>query len=509
MDPLDPPTPPPPQQDPPSRATPSAEHGPDRLSVVLGNATLLGIGYMLMRRPRSAIVSLVGSVVLLSLIAYLPHVLAWRLLLPVWWAAVVAHTWWLAPRGRPLLRGAGKAAWRGRALTAACLLLVLFAWVRLDTWTIVRDAGAAHTDGDCERAVASLRWLGPAHSVAHAPSAARGEREREACELLLSALSTTNRPAEAEALREYLDHPGALWDGAGPERAELLLGEALEDGEAAEGAPPALAMVQEAFSQLSATLRSAPGQSERVRAVVESFLTDLVGAEPCTAKEIDAWLFAQTWEEPELAETTASQADQVPVRMFGCAEALRHTQVEASMVGYQEFLTAHPEHELAVRAAEALLSDGGYCDHPAAYPGAAAYEGGGPHAMWMSGLDPDDHGFPDSWQAATPDDTALVVCVEGPERGGYQETCYYEPGEDQVLPLYGTSVGVDFYASEFTVRAYELRTGELVEEYSEEIGDPCPDVLEYDSYYLDSVPSEYDSDYSDAGIRAVFDRLMD
>ncbi|WP_152521269.1 hypothetical protein [Nocardiopsis ganjiahuensis] len=476
---------------------------------MIGNATLLGIGYMLMRRPVLAIASLLGSIGLLALIAVYPYVLVWRVLLPVWWAAVVAHTWWSAPQKDPVLRGVENSVWRKRVLAAACLILVLLAWVRFDSWAITRDAEVAHADGDCDRAVASLRWLGAAHGVVHSSVASRGEEEREACELLIDALDTLGRPAAAEKLEAYLDHPGSLWDGAGPERAGLLL-EAVMDSndEVLEDDDPALATMEDAFAQLSVTLQSTPGQSERVGEVVESFLAALVEAPPCRTKEIDTWLFAQTWEEPELTEMVAPEADQVPIRMFGCADELGSTSVEAAYAAYQEFLTVHPEHALATKAAESLLSDGGYCEYPAAYPGAPAYEGGGPHAMWTVGIDPDEYDFPGSWQAETTDETVLVVCAEGPERGSLQQTCAYEPGESQLEPR--GFVEVDFYASEFTVEAYELRSGELVADYSAEVGDPCPGVLEYGSSpYLDIVPDEYDSDYSDADVRAIFDRLMD
>lgn len=500
MDPEDPP--------PEPRATPSTEHTPDRLLLVLGNATLLGIGYLLMRRPVLAIASLIGSAVLLALLAVFPYALVWRLLLPVWWVAVVAHTWWLAPRKGPVLRGVEKAVWAKRGLAAACLMLVLLALVRFDSWAIARDAEAAHADGDCDRAVASLHRLGAPHGVVHGSVAARGEEEREACELLIDALDTVDGAAAAEKIEAYLDHPGSLWDGAGLKRAEFLLASVLtrrvgvpEDDDSAP------ATMEDAFAQLSVTLQSTPGQSESVRAVVESFLDDLDTAPPCRAKKIDDWLFEQTWEEPELTETVAAGADQVPVRMFECAGVLSGTDVEAGSEAYQEFLTVHPEHELATEAAGSLLSDGAYCQYPAAYPGAPAYEGGGPYAMWTSGIDPDEYGFPDSWQAGTTDETVLVVCVDGPERGSHQQTCPYEPGTGQLLEPF---VEVDFYASEFTVEAYELATGELVAEYSEEVGDPCPAVLEYDSYtYLDIVPNTYDSDYSNADVRAIFDRLME
>lgn len=498
--------PPAPQPEPP------AEHAPDRFSVILGNATLLGIGYMLMRRPRLAIVSLIGSISLLSLIALYPHVVVWRLLLPVWWVALVLHAWQSAPNARPVFFSERSPVWLQRVLAAACLMLVSLAWLRIDTWTIVRDAETPHADGDCERAVSSLRWLSTAHGTAYGSLVSRGESEREACELLLTALDESEGPASATGLGAYLDHPGALWEGAGPRRAELLLDEALGEirwggVKVLEDDSPAWGTVEEAFAQLSTTLQDKPGQSEPVSAVVESFLADLAKAPPCKAKEIDTWLLAQTWEEPELAASIAPEADQLPARMFHCADDLSAADTDAA---YQEFLTAYPEHELAVRAAEALLSDGGYCDHPAAYPGASAYEGGGPHAMWMLGMDPEEYGFPDSWLADTVDRAALVVCVEGPERGSFQQTCYYEPGENQQLTSLEGFAEVDFYASEFTVKAYELRSGELVGDYSAEIGDPCPGELSYTNRHgFDIVPSKYNSDYSDADVRSIFAPLVD
>lgn len=486
---------------------PSTEHTPDRLFVVLGNATLLGIGYMMMRRPRLAIASLIGSLGLPALIAFYPYVLVRRLLLPVWWAAVVVHAWRSASRKDPVLRGVENSVWRKRALAAACLVWVLLAWVRVDSWAIVRDAEVAHADRDCDRAVASLRWLGAAHGVVHGSVASRGEGEGEACELLIDALDTLGRPTAAEKLEAYLEHPGYLWAGAGPERAENLFESVMDSrDEVLEDEDSALATIEEAFAQLSVTLQDTHGQSEGVREVVESFLAELDEAPHCRAKDIDTWLFEQTWEEPELNEAVAAEAGQAPVRMFDCADDLSRTDEEAANEAYQAFLMAHPEHTLATRAVENLLSDGSYCQYPAAYPGAPAYEGGCPHAMETVGIRPSEYDFPDSWQAQTTDETVLVVCVEGPERGSFQQTCAYEPGEGQLAQY----AEVDFYASEFTVQAYELRSGELVADYAEEVGDPCPGVIEYTTNpYLDTVPGTYDSDYSDADVRAIFDRLME
>ncbi|GAB3448723.1 hypothetical protein GCM10027570_22510 [Streptomonospora sediminis] len=526
MTPDDPPSenPPFPPQDGPATPAPAAEPGPaprpapDRISAVLGNATLLGIGYLLLRRPRLAALSLAVSAGLLALAAVYPHLLVWRFLLVVWWAALVLHTWRAvppapAPGERPAPRSRWSPLWRTRVLLAACLLLVAFGWLRFDTWTIVRYAEDAHAAGECDRAVDSLRWVGPTHGAAYGSAAERGEDERKACERLLTALAAEDAETAAEKLGAYLERPGARWDGAGPERAEFLLDVALQNNgaEFLGDDDPALDATEDAFTQLSSTLQDTPGQSGRVRAVAESFLADLSDTPPCKAKAIDDWLLGQDWKKPELAEPIAPEAERLPGRMFDCAESIGATDPDEAGAAYQEYLKAYPEHEFAADAAAALLSDEQYCEHPAAYPGAPAYKGDGPHAMQTFGIDAGEYGFPDSWQAGGVGETVLVTCVEGPERGRHQQTCYYDPGASQPLVTHQGNAKVDFYASKFSVKAYSLRTGEPVNNYSEEIGDPCPSVLEYEtSTYLDlGPPSEYDSDYSDADVRGIFDRLMD
>lgn len=515
---------------------PDPRRGPDRTSVLLGNATLLGLGYLLLGLRRLALAACVTALALVALAALFPHVTAWRVLLGLVWAGAVLHAWRLtspgvrdrspapAPQEEPPREngadrhdGTGRPPWRTRLLTAACVLLVAFAWLRLDTWAVLRDAEAAHTGGDCERALASLRWLVPAHRLAHGSAAERGAAQERACERLSVALDTPDRSDAARMLDEYQAMPGALWDGAGPERADLLLagviaGAKEQEGthEALEAHSPSLDTVEEAFAQLSETLESSPGQSGRAGAVAESFLAALDDIPPCRAREIDEWLLAQEWEDPALVRAMEPQAGRAPVRLFHCADDLGWlASSEEEAAARRDFLAAHPEHPLAERSAEGLLATGEYCAHPAAFPAAPAYEGEGPHAMHLTGLDPEEHDFPGSWRADGVRDTVLVVCVEGPEKGGYQRTCTYEPGADQLTLPFEDVASVDFYASAFTVQAFELRSGEPVEEYTAEIGDPCPAELEYDYYYFDSVPGEYNSDYTAADLRGIFDRLMD
>lgn len=474
-----------------------------RLAAALGNAGLLGVGYLLTRQLRAFVVSLAVSAGLLSLVIAWPGFMLWRILLVAWWSVVVLHGWRSASRERHefrLDRNERITLWRNRLIAFLCLLLAAFSWYRFDTWRIMSYAEAAHTAGDCDRATAALRWLGRGHRLANEPAVARGEAEQAACKQLTDALATMDPHEEAAKLAVYLQNPDARWAGAGTRRAEALFQEVWS----AEYLP--LDLVADAFAAVSATLREEPGQTEAALAVVERFRSDLAELaefDACQAETFNAWMDTQTWEPPELAEALAPEAEAWPERMIACTEAQGATDKSGEL--YQTFLTRFPDHALAEEAVRGLLDGELYCDFPTAYAAAPAYEGSGPHPAQFIGIDPEEYGFSDDWQAASVAETELAVCSDGPERGSYQETCYYEPGSDYLQPIGGyENQDVDFYASRFTVKAYEVRTGELVAEYSEEIGDPCPEELEYEYYYFDVVPGEYDSDYSDADVRGIF-----
>ncbi len=481
---------------PPRRAT-------DPIVAVACNATMLGIGYMLMRRPILAALALTGTGFLLWSAAVQTENPLWRVLLPVWGLAMILHAWWLARRTRTeRLVDLAEPDPARRSLifgiTTASLVLLTVAWFRLDAWWIVHDAETAQAEGDCERATSALEGLDAVHRVAFGPITLRGEEELEACDLLLTALDEA--PAEAVgALEDYMDHPGALWDGAGPKRAEFLLATAMAADD------PELPTVEDAFGQLSATLEQHPGQSETVRATVEGFMADLTGLSPCKGYKVDFWLASQSWDEPELTEPVAAASDQVPVRMLGCAQDRTATgDTVGAGILFREFLTGYPDHELAGEAATGILDSGAYCDNPVAYRNAPEYGGAAPHPMRLLGASPEGRDFPASWLAATADDTALVVCAES-EVGEFQESCQYRS------PSGGTFWGV-FYAHKFTIKAYEFKTGKLVEDYTREIGNPCPNELDgtYNTIYLYSSDTMLmmASEYTDADFREMFADLV-
>lgn len=515
------------QPDPPPFVPPPRPVPPppaDPVVAVLGNASGLGLGYALIRRPALAAGALIGTILLLALIVNDPEAWVWRVLLAAWWLAAVGHAFWITRRPTSELVDPEDAdpRWRPRVFTAGIVVLALvtIAWNRYDATAIVEAAEESHQSGDCQTAAESLGRLGAVHRLADGPTTLRGEEALEACELLLEAEDAD--PVTAEGLIEtYLDHPGARWDGAGPLRAERLFEVVVDSPESY------VTHLDDAFAQLSASLEDTPDQSERVRGIVEEFLADfpeVAGA--CAAMNIDDWLQEQDWEAPELSEPVAADAPQVPPRIVACARAFfEGDNLEGARDAYERFLADYPDHELVPEATDeleevetaierenviALFDQKTYCENPAPYRAAPAYEGDGPHAMQTFGIDPFEYDFPESWRAVDVDDTVLVLCVEGPERGSLQATCAYDAGASAIQPISGY-VDVDFYATRFEVRAFELRTGERVAAYSAEVGDPCPDILEYESYgYLDTgPPSEVDSEYSDKDVRDIFSRLMD
>lgn len=480
-----------------------------RLAVVLGNATLLGVGYVLTRQLRALAVTLIISAGLLSLVVAWPDFTLWRVLVVVWWVVVVLHGWRSASKERHgfrLDRSERIVLWRNRLIAVLCLLLVAFGWYRFDTWRITGYAEAAHTAGDCDRATAALRWLGRGHELANSPAVARGEDEGATCEQLIDALALEDPGRRAAALGAYIENPDARWADAGLQRTEDLF-DNVWSSETLE-----TVLIENAFVAVSDTLKDQPGQTEALLALVAEFRADLAERaelHACEVEEINAWLDTQTWESPELAEALAPEAEAWPERIIACTTSQGGTDYAGEL--YQKFLTRFPDHDLAGQALSGLIEDELYCDFPAAYAQSPAYEGKGPHPAQFTGIDPAEYGFADGWQSESAETAELAVCVEGPERGNLQETCYYEPGSDDLPPVGGGIhlEDVDFYATKFTVKAYALRTGELVAEYTKEIGDPCPDELEYEYYAFDVVPGEYDSDYSDKDVRGIFAPLLD
>jgi hypothetical protein len=485
----------------------------DLLAVLLGNATLLGVGYLFLRRWRLALLALAGTtalVIALGATAGSPIVLV---ALAVWCAAMVGHGWWLVRGSSPAAR-----PWSQRIVAGVVVVSLLALVVGLHTATerTVSDAAEAHAAGDCEQASALLENLGPVDRAMNGPMALEGAADLEACGLLLDAREIeragwSHRPAAAAAVATYMRHPNAQWEGAGPRRAELLL-DAAYDREGVHRKA-----MRAGFEQLTTTLDETPGQAGRVESVVGDFLADLAEErDHCAVRGLVEWVDGQDWAAPALAEPVAAASGEVPRRVLGCARALADAdRLTASRDAYQAFLQDFRSDRRADAASAELydvitgiqrknvrdlLDTYQYCADPAPYRGADPYRRNARNPMRVFGMDPTAHDFPRSWQANGLKNMVLVACVDGPKRGSYQDTCLYESDASP----FGSDVR--FYASRFDVRLYEVRTGRRVASFTEEFGEPCPPSIWVESFIPDFfVPPETKrSAFTSAEVRGMF-----
>ncbi|KAB8163713.1 hypothetical protein FH609_018760 [Streptomyces sp. 3MP-14] len=519
----------------PPPGTPQPALPPDPLAVGLANASLLGIGYALLRRPWLALGAAAGSVALLGSVVVTGS--RWlEALVALWWLACAAHGWHLARSTAKSSAGGG--SWRGgdrrlrlQALAVTGPVLLSFAIVRIDAQLIERDAVAAHRDGDCARTLSRLDEYGPFHRLFAAPLTERAERETEACELLLSAEGLADewqRDAAVRAFAQYAAHPGARWDGAGNRTADLHLALAEDDlDRSLAGETPALAS---GFDHLATVLDRQPGRAAEVEGVLDGFLDALPADNPCATRAVAGWLGEREPDGSALDRAADVVPTLEPAVSLDCGERLlERSRWEEARDVYRDLVDAHPDHEradeaadgveraeagielVAVRAlleAEPTAGEPRYCDDPAPYRAAPPYRGAGPHPALLLG---DEEGtatggeLPDSWLAEGPRDAVLIVCLGTPQMGDAIETCSYESD----LGIDGSSA-VTFRETRVPLRAFELRTGELVSDRALEIGGAsCPDVLTWETFLdYDIPPSEVYAESSPADVRAAYEALI-
>lgn len=421
--------------------------GGDRLAVVLGNATLLGIGYLFLGRSVLAGCAVVGTCAAFVGLALTPGEPWWIvIILGLWWVAMVVHAWFLT--GANTVSPAGPVLWQ-RIVAAR---------------TTVLD----------------------------------GRAELEACGVLLDALAQGDPATAAERLQTYLDHPSAAWEGAGPERAERLLAAGnLTDGfgqlrTTLSTAPDQSGAVRKVVETFLADLGDGRSPCEVLK--TDEWVRDRKDDPPELAEPIAA----VADEVPERVLACAREQ----------AKADQLTEAGAT---YEEFLDRFGDHkkartarseqydvDTAVQRAEALaaLTGNTYCKDPVAYRGAPAYAGSDPHKAWWFGI-PECRTLPSRWDARDIDEAELVVCLHDVGRGSYLETCQYT-ADDTVLTA-------RFHAWKFHIAAYSLRTGKAVERYTTQIGDPCPEFYFFDAG--DNTPT-VTSGAEDETFWSMFDRFQ-
>lgn len=443
----------------------SAQPRHDPLAVAVGNASLLGVGYWLLRKPTLAIGS--ELITLGLVITMVASAQTWaEILVVVWWAATVGHGWWLAGRDAVRVVKPGQRV-AAVAITAAVVLVVSLLRVRADD--IGQSVADARRSGDCAAAVHALHgvWFGP--RLVDAPLAATDDRTRDVCRRLDTA------------------------------RAQLTAG--LQSGSPAS--------LQTGFAGVARVLADHPDHQPMAEAVVTGFLTGLPTTDPCRTAAITDWLRKHPPSDADRGRTGAVVARTAPTALVGCADRLMATHDwRTARSRYQQLVAQYPHEQLATRAragvtratlalqlakVHELLDSGGalpdYCNHPAPYGAAPPYRNGLNRALFYSSdevsrqpYDGDyvDH-VPRAWQARQVQNATLIVCAGSEKNGPAVQSCPYENKLFHAPFDFPTTV--TFHKIAVPVRAYELRTGRRVVDTTVQIaGTSCPDPLPYTTF---------------------------
>jgi hypothetical protein len=468
--------------EPAPESTPPADVAYDPLAVALGNASLLGVGYLMLGRRELAAGSGAVTIVLLSVLVSVAR--TWcEVIVLIWWAAVIAHGWLLAGG-----RTRRVTVWRQRrvALGAAVAVLLVVGLLRFDASRIERRVTKARASGDCGQVltVQSEVWFGV--RVADAPLAARGDRATDACRRL--------RTARAKLRTGLTGNPGALKAG---------------------------------FDTLASVLAEA-GNDRTVDAVLTGFLGGLSADEPCDTAAVTDWLRRRPPSHTALDRSAEAVPRTAPAALVGCGDGLMtQKNWKEARTRYQQLLDEYPGDGLTAKAHDGVrratqsielanvreLLDGpsderpAYCSNPAKYSGARPYGKGTNRAMFF-GNDKYAKKLQAGWRTTDPAKAVLVVCAHGRGYGTAVQRCPYEGGT-RIPPKI---TYVTFRKIAIPVKVYELRTGKRVADREVQIsGRSCPRTISYKTYGLGDYdpPSKMYVSPSKADVRDGFRSLID
>ncbi|QCD57120.1 hypothetical protein [Streptomyces hawaiiensis] len=460
--------------EPPGPPRPPAPSDP--LAVALGNASLLGIGHLLLRRWRWAAIAALGTFVLLGLTARTAE--TWcEILLLLWWAAGIAHGWFLARRHpeRAVRRGQ-----RAGTLAVALAVVLTAVLLRADAYGIEDRVTEARERGDCEAAVAAQSEVGRGHRLAGASVVEPGDAVVDACHRLDGAAATLARAA----------HRGSTED--------------LERG----------------FGTLAGVLGE-PGNEQTVGTVLDTFLDGLPTDDSCDTAALTAWLRDRGPSHDVLDRSAGAAARAEPAALVGCGDHLMTEDAwHQARTHYRRLLGTYPDDArtgeardgvrkatlaLELDQVRGLVEDAsdagsGYCDKPAKYGGAPPFRKGSGRALFLGDTEYTGR-LPGSWRTGDPAKASLVVCADEAENGASVETCAYENDRSEYLPHQ-----VTFYKVKIPLKVYELRTGKRLDPRSVQIGGTsCPSILHYESYgTYDLGPGDQFVSTSKSGVRDAF-----
>lgn len=439
---------------------PPAPRPHDPPAVALGNASLLGVGYLLLRRRGLAVLAVAVTVVLVSLLVSTASP-SYEVAVGVWWTAVIAHGWFLArgEAGRGEGQGAGRGAVRGQRLVALGVTLPVLLAVGLLRFDASRVGGSvteARERGDCAKVVSAQGGVWFGHRMADAPLAARGDEIVEDCRRL--------------------------------ERA---------GGQLTTGLTGDTASLEGGFNALASVLAQ-PGNEKTVESTLTRFLRGLPAKDPCATVAVTDWLRERKRSHDVLDRSAATARRTAPGALVDCGDDLMgRSNWKSAQAHYKRLLDQYPGDGLAGRARTGarkatlsmelagvrnLLAPGtgaqpAYCSEPAKYSGAKPMGKGTNRALFYSqDTYGDDHSdkLPGSWKAADAADAVLVVCMGADTFGNSVQTCPYRPRGS------GSTTYVTFRKIAVPVKVYELRTGKLVSHRTLQIGgSSCPAMITY------------------------------
>ncbi|MER7108320.1 hypothetical protein [Streptomyces sp. NPDC000229] len=446
----------------------------DPVAAAIGNASLLGIGYLLLGHRRPAAIAVLGTGVLLELTAATAEVWC-ELLLLLWWAVCTAHGWFLA-RGREHVP---RRAQRTGTLAVTVAVLLTAVVLRVEAHGIENRVNEAREAGDCDGVFAAQSEVWSGHRVAGATVVEPGDAVVETCQRL--------------------------------ERAASTLYDAGQSGD--------LKKLEQGFGVLAHVLAE-PGHEKTVQTVLNTFLDALPTADACDTADIAGWLRTREPTRDVLDRSADAATRTEPAALAGCGDALMDEENwKQAQVRYQRLLDAYPDEPLTGKARSGVKKAGlaieldevraliaathgatsGYCDKPAKYSAAPPYRKGANRALFLGDTEYTGK-LPGAWRTDDPTKAALVVCAETAKNGTAVESCYYENDKSVHLPH-----RVTFHKVKIPLKVYELRTGKRVGPRSVQIsGGSCPAVLRYEYYGTydygpgDQFVSTTDSDVRDA-----------
>jgi hypothetical protein len=469
---------------PPPPSRPLSLPGPqarDPLAVALGNASLLGVGYLLLGRRALAAAAAAVTVVLVAVLVAVGHVWC-EVVVLVWWAAGIVHGWFLAG-GRT--RGTAVRRQRLVALGTAVAVLLAVGLLRFDASRIAHHVTEARERGDCAGVLSAQGGVWFGDRIGDAPLTARGDDSVRACHRLAT--------ARAELTTGLGGDTGALKDGFG-----ILAGVLAE-----------------------------PGNGRTVETVLNGFLNRLPTKDNCHTVTVTDWLRDRKPSHDTLDRSAATATRTAPAALAGCGDDLMAAKNwKQARTRYRQLLDQYPADGLAAKARKgverATLSielanvrsllngptgiEPDYCAKPAKYSGAPPRGKGTGRALFY-GNDTYREKLPGSWLTTDVTHAALVVCAGDKEHGTSVRTCPYE---NKLSPYFPTQV--TFHKIAIPVKVYELRTGRLVTGRKVQIsGASCPAKLWYTTYTgLTDIgpPSDVYVKASTADVRAAFRPLF-